>query len=265
MLTVTDLCDYTWCPYSLYLKKVRHIRPPPTAAMVRGTIVHAVHEQCNRTEPALAMQEFTATSPLESIQSSLFRNTYQHAKNAILRHRQAYEGAGGDALALLADLKRNARYDSIIKAASFKKACVSHPVETAWSITFPPRRAELPLEDKALGLRGRIDAVEEPEPGIMIPIDYKTGACDGQCSEQHRLQVSAYSLLLETVYGCMSPMGIIVYTDSGRNVPIVVGQGAKAAVRRTIDASNKILFSKKEPEKKEGKKCSGCIYAPYCT
>ena len=265
MLTVTDLCDYSWCPYSLYLRKVQHIRPPPTASMVRGTIIHAMKEQCNRTEPVIAAHEIPPTATLADIQEILFRNAYAHAKNALVKLRRPYEDAGGDALELLAELKTEARYDSLIKAATFKKACASMPYETALEMAFPTRSAELPLHDKGIGLRGRIDAVEEPQPGVMIPVDYKTGAFSGEVTDQQRLQIGAYTILIERVLGCSSPLGLIVYTGFGVTVPVVPGERGRQQVYESLEAAKKLVLSKKEPEKKEGKRCSGCIYAPYCT
>lgn len=265
MLSVTDLCDFSWCPYAFYLKKVLRIRPPPNAAMVRGTILHSIMEQRTRTEQSLMRQETTERSSIDDIRNTLFRSAYQHAKNAVMRHKGYYVEAGGDPLELLSQLKTDVKYDSLIKAASFKKACASKGFETALDMVFPQRKTEVPLQDKGLGLRGRVDAIEEPEPGVMIPIDYKTGYSQDGATDQHRLQIAAYSVLIERVLGCKAPLGMLIFSDYDAHIPVIVDERSKATVLETLDAAKRIMRTKKKPEKKEGKKCSGCLYRQYCT
>jgi CRISPR-associated protein Cas4 len=266
MISVTDLCDYLWCPYLVYLKKVRRIKVPPTPAMVRGTVLHKVREDLQRRERVVLLNTLEPSTPFADIQSMLFSNGYQCAKNAVLRYRSRLEKAGIDPIELMSFLKQELKLESIVRAARIKRAVAATDVRTAIDLVVPDQRAEEMVEDQALGLRGRIDKIDERRSG-PIPVDYKTGAYYDDPPEGQKVQLYAYALLLERQRGCSVPFGIIEYTSIDRQVPVLIGEDEKRYVLTLLDDVKRIVERKEEPKEEEIKKekCGACHFAGQCT
>ena len=226
MITVTDLCDYKWCPYQVYLKKVKKIRPPPTPQMVRGIVVHKVKEDISKSEKILLGDKVQEGHGIEDIRKIIFDNAYQCAKNAILKEKRKLEEVGIDPMELLSELKRDLHYDSISTAAKLKRALERTDLANALETMYPEGKMECMLEDRELDLRGRIDRYEQVGD-ICIPIDYKSGNFRGEVSDSQRVQISAYAIMIERNLGSKVPFGLIEYTNLDRILPVIVDERAR--------------------------------------
>jgi len=159
-------------------------------------------------------------------------------------------------------LKQELKLESIVRAARIKRAVAATDVRTAIDLVVPDQRAEEMVEDQALGLRGRIDKIDERRSG-PIPVDYKTGAYYDDPPEGQKVQLYAYALLLERQRGCSVPFGIIEYTSIDRQVPVLIGEDEKRYVLTLLDDVKRIVERKEEPKEEEIKKeksiiCSDC-------
>lgn len=263
MITVTDLCDYVWCPYQVYLKKVKKIRPPPTPQMVRGTVIHSIKEEVSKRERILVSSHISEGSSLDEIRKCIFDNAMRCAKNVILKERQGLEAQGVDPMALLSELKSDFHYESIASAARLKRLIERIGLGAAIEMTYPEQEAEFVLEDKELDLRGRIDCFEQVG-GMSIPIDYKSGNMHEDVTPSQRMQISAYAVMMERSMNTKVPLGIIEYTNFGRLRPVIVDDEAKEDVYKTLEAVKRIVYGKEEPEKNIGKRCNYCSFKEYC-
>jgi len=264
MITVTDLCDYVWCPYQVYLKKVKRIRPPPTPQMVRGTVIHKVKEDISRSEKILLMDRVGEGSGIDDIRKVIFDNAYQCAKNAVLKERARLEGAGLDPMDLLSELKRDLYYDSISTAAKLKRALERSDLPTALESMYPECMMECMLEDGELGLRGRIDRYEQVGD-VSIPIDYKSGSFKGEVTDSQRVQIAAYAIIMERNLNTRVPFGLIEYTNLDRILPVIVDDAARNDVMKILDEVKRIVYEKNEPEKNKDWRCSYCSFKEHCT
>lgn len=266
MITVTDLCDYVWCPHLVYLKKVRRIKVPPTPAMVRGTVLHKVREDREARERIVLTNTLEESTSFSEIQSIIYSNGYQCAKNAVLKFRPRLEKAGIDPIELMSFLKQELKLESIVRAARIKRAMAATDVRTAIDLVLPDQRAEEMIEDGSLGLRGRIDKIDERRSG-PVPVDYKTGAYHDEPTPGQQVQLAAYALLLERQRGHRVPFGIIEYTAIDRQVPVLIGDQQKEYVLALLDEVKRIVEQEEEPKEVEIKKekCGACHYREHCT
>ena len=263
MISVTDLCDYLWCPYQVYLKKVKKIRPPPSPAMVKGIVIHKIREETTKREKILVKDGTNERSSFEDVRKIIYGNAYQCAKNVVMRERKKLEQYGMDHLEILSEVKRELRYDCIITAAKFKRIMDKAGLETALDMMYPEGQPECMLEDREMGLRGRIDHYDR-FGDICIPIDYKSGKHYDEVTPSQIMQISAYAILMERKMNANVPLGIIEYTQIGRMMPVIVDENAKKGVYDTLERVKKIILEKKEPEKNIGKRCNYCSFREHC-
>jgi len=264
MVTVTDLCDYVWCPYLVFLKRVKRIRPPPTPQMVRGTIIHKAKENISKSERIILENKVNDDSSMEEIRKLVFDNAYQCAKNAVLREGKRMKEMGMDKIELLSEIKRDLFYESISTAVRLRRALDKADLKTALDSIYPPCEMECMLEDRELGLRGRIDRYEQVGE-ISIPIDYKTGSFNGEVSRSQKIQIAAYALIMERKLNTRVPFGLIEYTNVNRVLPVIVDDAAKREVKVTLEKVKEIIEKKKESEKNKDWRCSYCSFREHCT
>jgi CRISPR-associated protein Cas1 len=129
---------------------------------------------------------------------------------------------------------------------------------------------DLYLESEELGLRGRVDALRTRE-GQLIPYEHKRGRChrdenkQPQAWESDRLQILAYSYLLESALGIAIPEGRIRYHADNVLVHVPLDEAGKAAVREAIQQAQLLRQSPCRPPVTENERlCARCSLAPVC-
>jgi CRISPR-associated exonuclease Cas4 len=70
------------------------------------------------------------------------------------------------------------------------------------------------LYSSSLQLSGRPDYLVEERDGSLIPVEVKSGSAPRRPHQGHVLQLAAYCLLVEEVYGIRPSHGIIQYRDN---------------------------------------------------
>ncbi len=101
-----------------------------------------------------------------------------------------------------------------------------------------PHEVELHIRSQLLGLEGSLDAV-----GVLLgrrfPIEYKTGRNPSLTPrDSHKIQVTAYCMLLEEAYETACHYGEIYYTRYFHRTPLVI---APAAKRRVLELREEFL------------------------
>jgi len=184
--------DYLQCPLLFRFRVVDRLPEPPSAAAVRGTLVHAVLERLFDL-PAGARTPDAARALLEP------------CWEALVAERP-------DCVDLVADGDREAWF---AQAATL--------LETYFTLEDPnrlqPAERELAVAtdlDGELELRGIIDRLDVAPNGAVRIVDYKTGRSPGQGYESAALfQMRFYAAVLQRLRGTVPAMLQLIYLGDG--------------------------------------------------
>ncbi len=127
----------------------------------------------------------------------------------------------------------------------------------------------LVLESETLGIRGKADCLRRRD-GRLIPYEHKRGRSakgdDGpQAWPSDRLQVCAYTLLLEEHTGTTIEEARIRYHANNATVRVAVDETARADVRRAVARARALSQSVERPPVTDNDRlCLRCSLAPVC-
>ena len=127
----------------------------------------------------------------------------------------------------------------------------------------------LVLESDTLGIRGKVDCLRRRD-GRLIPYEHKRGRSakgdDGpQAWPSDRLQVCAYTLLLEEHTGSAIEEARIRYHANNTTVRVAVDETARADVRRAVARARALNQSVERPPVTDNDRlCLRCSLAPVC-
>lgn len=125
------------------------------------------------------------------------------------------------------------------------------------------------LESTKLGIRGRVDVLRRRD-GQLVPYEHKRGRCAGikgapEAWETDRIQVGAYSLLVEEAFGQVVVEARVRYHASSRTVRVAVDEQLRAAVRNAIVRARELRHTIERPAVTENEKlCARCSLAVVC-
>ncbi|MDY7014377.1 MAG: type I-MYXAN CRISPR-associated endonuclease Cas1 [Cyanobacteriota bacterium] len=129
---------------------------------------------------------------------------------------------------------------------------------------------DLYLESEELGLRGRVDALRTRD-GQTIPYEHKRGRChrdenkQPQAWDSDKLQILAYSCLLEAALGIVVAEGRIRYHADNVLVRVPLDDTGRAAVREAIERGRQLRASLHRPPVTENERlCVRCSLSPAC-
>lgn len=129
---------------------------------------------------------------------------------------------------------------------------------------------DLYLESSELGLRGRVDAIRTREQQL-IPYEHKRGRChrdenkQPQAWESDRLQILAYSYLIESALGIPIKEGRIRYHADNVLIHIPFDDLGKATVKTAIEQARQLRQSSNRPPVTDNERlCTRCSLAPVC-
>lgn len=138
-----------------------------------------------------------------------------------------------------------------------------------YSDTGARRDLNEPLRSRRLGLVGKPDYLLERTEGgrrgkrVIIPVEVKSGRAHAQPHAGHVLQVGAYCLLVEEVYGVTPAYGLLRYADGTHPVPLTPALRAEvletAAAIRAARRAPTVARSHNAPER-----CRGCTLRASC-
>lgn len=126
----------------------------------------------------------------------------------------------------------------------------------AWS------RVERPLFSRRHLLTGRPDYVVE-ENGIWIPVEVKPRRTAPQPYPSDILQLAAYCLLIEEIYGEIPPHGLIKYRD--QTFAIDYTPELRQELLALLEDMRQDLHASDVPRSHESPaRCRACGYRPLC-
>ncbi len=127
------------------------------------------------------------------------------------------------------------------------------------------KTTSLSLSDEKVRLSGRMDLLEEGTDG-PVPVETKRGeAPEGGPWPDHRIQLCAYSLLLEANgYGRVD-RGVIYYAASRRRVWVDIDGELRSLTCGKIDEALEAAgLPEPPPPLQDSGKCLGCSLSPVC-
>jgi CRISPR-associated exonuclease Cas4 len=120
---------------------------------------------------------------------------------------------------------------------------------------------ELYLEDKELGIKGKIDVLElDGEP---IPIERKR-ATSGEYYKSDELQLAAYCLLLESHLDEPVREGAIYLYETDQRMHVRITDELRAEVKEQIKMMREMSPDEVPPITENPQKCEGCSTRSYC-
>ena len=124
------------------------------------------------------------------------------------------------------------------------------------------RRFGLWLDNKELGLAGKIDLLLEAKDEIAV-VDFKLTS--GEPGQNHRLQLAGYSLLSEAVFGLPARRAFLYRIPDNRIFAEPVTEELRQAVKTAVADIRRMGASQWCPEPTEVRgRCVECEFANYC-
>lgn len=116
------------------------------------------------------------------------------------------------------------------------------------------------------GLTGEVDEVLELNNGEMAPLDYKFARYEDKVYNTYKIQLYAYSALIEANFGKKVSSGYLVYTRSrNKLVPLEITEADKAEVWKAVNAIQTIIDNNEFPRATRYKsRCKLCTYRNIC-
>ena len=205
--------DFMQCPLLFRFRVVDRLPEPPSAAAVRGTLVHAVLERL-----------FDAPAGRRTLEAA--RALLEPCWEALLEERPECADLlpDGDDTTWFADAEALlATYFTLEDPNRLE------PAERELVV-----RSDL---DDAVELRGIVDRLDVAPDGAMRVVDYKTGRSPGPGFEGSALfQMRFYALLLARLHGRVPAMLQLVYLGDGTVLRHVPQDGELEQVERRVRA-----------------------------
>ncbi len=265
-ISVTLLSSYLYCSRKLFLEQVLKLKEPPKESLVLGSIRHQIYDHINKKEREIVVS-ITKKESLENIQNLYRRQYLGILREAILGNKKSINLLG---LNILEVYKKIFPY--VIEECSIRASNIFSFVESSnlfgeelWEKLTPKIMSEIRVDSEKLRLKGIIDQVYAYESDY-VPFELKTGSIpsDGVWPS-HRIQVAAYSLLLQEKFGMEIKEGFVFYLDSKEKRRIAINPFMKEEVMQITDEVISLLEGKELPDFCSNKnKCRSCGLKQTC-
>ena len=254
MINVTDITTYLYCPRKIYLKLVKGIKSPPNKAMILGFLKHKIFDIFNKSESAIVSG---ITQPLVKNQiislyndslKKIIMETSENYNNMMAKFNISSENLSQQTLDFLKkDL--NLRSETITKSLS-----LGYRGKELWRNLKPKYLTEFQIISEDLGLKGRVDRIKLE--GEILPYEIKTR---DEIYESDKIQLAAYSLLLEEEFGKKIEKGIIETKSKEQEIPIT-----KEMKSQVLEIAEKIRNIKEGGFQNNFQKCKSCGLSENC-
>lgn len=121
------------------------------------------------------------------------------------------------------------------------------------------------LAGPRLGLSGVLDALVHAVFGELVPCELKvSGLGRGGAPLKDLVQLTAYAMLVEEVYGRTVKRGVLYYSEDGGKHVVYFRDSLRGLVRKAVEAMRKMVETEKPPTARSLDKCVGCWYSRIC-
>lgn len=265
-ISVTLLSSYLYCPRKIFLERVLGMYEPPKDALIKGTVKHLAFEMINDSEERI-VKSVKNKEILSEIGNIYEKEYIKILRQAVLKNKKELEKFDVN----LKDFfnKTKPIFINLSQSRAFNVLSFSekHNVfgDELWEKLTPKIQSELNIFSPGLELSGIIDQLEIYEHGY-VPIELKSGKAPREDAwHNHKIQLGAYSLLIEEKFKTNIKEGFIHYidSDSRRHVPMNVF--LKDEVIELRDKVKKLLSEKELPSHCHNQnKCKVCGLYDNC-
>lgn len=266
MIAVSALSSYLYCPRKLFLERVLKLAKPPKAVLLKGTIRHEAHEKINGAEESL-VKTITKNQTLKDLQE-IYKNEYSEIlRETIRKYKErllSLELNPGETFKEMWPFILNESKIRSLNVFTFSQKNNIYGNEL-WEKLIPKIISELSLSSKKLGLRGRIDQIED-YGDEYVPYELKTGKVPEKgIWPGHKIQIGAYLLLLEEKVKKPIKEGFIRYLDSYETRQVTMNPFLRDEILELIVKVNKMLNSNEIPSFVDNEnKCNACELKDDC-
>jgi len=265
-ISVTLLSSYLYCSRKLFLEKVLKLEEPPKESLVMGSIRHETYDGINKKEEDIVVS-ITKRMGLEDIQGLYKREYLKILRKAVTSNKKRLEDVK---IGVLDAYKKSFPFimeESVMRAANIYSFIEKNMVygKELWEKLTPKIMSELRVESDELKLKGIIDQVHVYD-NDYVPFELKTGRMpqDGVWPS-HRIQIAAYSLLLQEKFNKQIKEGFVVYLDSKEKRHIAINPYMQEEVKQLVNEVIALLESKELPDFCDNEnKCRKCGLKEKC-
>lgn len=265
-IPVTLLSTYLYCPRKLFLEKVLMLEEPPKESLVMGSIRHETYDFINKKEEEIAVS-ITKDMSFQDIMELYKNKCLGMLRKVILDNKKRLREVDIDMFdayeksAKFIAEESNSRADNIFSFIQANKVYG----EELWQKLTPKIISELKIESDELMLKGIIDQIHVYEDSY-VPFELKTGRTpqDGVWPS-HRIQIAAYSLLLQEHFSKQVKEGFVFYLDSRQKRHIAINPYMRDEVKQIVNEVISLLEGKELPSFCDNKnKCAKCGIKETC-
>ncbi len=265
-ISVTLLSSYLYCSRKLFLEKVLKLEEPPKESLVMGTIRHDTYDKINKKEEEI-VSSIRKRAAIEEIRDTYKFEYLKILRRSIANNRLRLKNVNMNML----DAYRRS-FPFIAEESSTRALNIFNFIEAnnvfgkeLWEKLTPKIISELRVESDEMKLKGIIDQVHVYGEDY-IPFELKTGKMpqDGVWPS-HRIQIAAYSLLLQEKFSRHVKEGFVVYLDTKQKRRIAINPYMKEEVKQLVDEVIELLESKELPDFCSNEnKCRKCGLKERC-
>jgi len=258
IISVTDITSYLFCPRKVYLKLVKKIKEPPTPQMILGFLKHKIFDIFNKNEAVLisnitqSLTQEQLTALYNNCLKSITKEISENYSNMIYKFGISADDLLKQTLSFM-EKEITLRADSIRKNLS-----LGFIGKELWRNLKPKYLTEFEIVSPELGLKGRIDRIKIEEN--IIPYELKTR---DRIYDEDKIQLAAYSLLLEQEFGRKINTGVIETSAESKEIEIT-----DDLKKKVFEIAEKIrsMTEDKEPELNQTNlsKCRTCKIRKDC-
>lgn len=241
-LSPSRIADFKTCPLLYRFRAIDRLPEPPSAAAVRGSLVHAVLERL--------------------FDSPAGERTMSRAHDLVSVEWQRMLADEPDVAGVVGD-------DPAELQSWFAGA--ADLLDTYFRLENPnrlePAERELLLEvglDDTVSVKGIIDRVDVAPTGQVRIVDYKTGKAPAPIFEQRALfQLRVYALLMWRARGRLPSMLQLIYLADGQIVRLEPDEDDLRALERTLRALAVAISRARESGDFRASKSRLCEWCPH--
>lgn len=260
MITLSNIRDYLYCPEKLNLRLENS--DIQTEAMVTGKIFKEAYMGFT----GIVQRNIWGLSgefSIKEILNELFKDVPEFIDT--IYHRYEEEGID-DPTMVFKKLKEDLRFNSWLIALKTQKILRDGRIGSeVVNILFPPCFMDFKIENKEVGLGGRIDKIE------IIDGDYYPIKIQGNLPplkglwESDKIQIAAYSFLIEEEFNKDVQVGFINYVKTGSKKPVINSAMLNDKFIEMFEEVRSMIYDGNTPKFHLNiNKCRSCEYSEIC-
>lgn len=254
IISITDITSYLYCPRKVYLKKIKKIKEKPTKQMISGMLKHKVFDIFNKNESYIVSsinEKISKEQIIELYKACLIKITNETARN----YENMMKIFGIEREELLNSILKFMKKEILLRVSSVKETIDKGFLgKELWRSLKPKYLTEYEILSENLALKGRVDRIRFEDD--ILPYELKTRE---EIYESDKIQLAAYSLLLEQEFGKKIEKGIIESANAEEE--ILITEQMKARVLEIAE----IIRNMKDAEFPSSfNKCRNCRLKEQC-